>query len=327
MARIVLFQRGALSGALIAVLTLPAPARPARAAVSWDLTADWSDTANPNGPWSYRHGAELLPHVDRWEHAVSYFLGPQPAWAREEIGTSRIPSFFRSSAPVADAHDYEPGDVVCHTQDEANGIGSGPAGIVWRSPVDGTVDVSGAVWMGRDIGRSNHWSLWLNDVKLTEGDIASGDPYSRAAPFDFDAGTGGAAALSSLGVRFGDVLKLLLERTSLYGDFVGVRMHVSFTSALDAPAGAAAGEPWLAPPFPNPTAGRANVRFRLAKAGPVRLTVLDLAGRERARLEDRALPAGEHTSVWQVSVPDGVYFLRLRVGDRSVDRRVVVLRH
>ena len=29
-----------------------AVARPASAGVTYDLAADWSDTVNPNGPWS-----------------------------------------------------------------------------------------------------------------------------------------------------------------------------------------------------------------------------------------------------------------------------------
>jgi hypothetical protein len=64
----------------------------------------------------------------------------------------------------------------------------GLANVTWTSPINGVVDISGAVWMGRDIGRANDWRLYLNGGLLTGGSIWSGDPYSRASPFTFESG-------------------------------------------------------------------------------------------------------------------------------------------
>jgi hypothetical protein len=208
-------------------------ARDAAAAV-YDLADDWSDAANPNGVWSYREGELALPHVSSWEPGA--FTGDQPGWARSGISTSRIPFWFKSSAtPTFPSTDWQPGDVVVHSRDDANGVGTGEANVVWTSPVAARVDVTGSAWMARDIGRSNAWSLWHNGTLLTGGTVSSGDAYSRASPFDFAAGSGGAAALSQIDVSPGDQLVVRLERTSQYGDFVGVNLTVTTTPVPQVP--------------------------------------------------------------------------------------------
>jgi hypothetical protein len=87
--------------------------------------------------------------------------------------------------------------------------------------------------MGRDIGRGNHWTLAKNGVVLTGGDIFSGDAYSRASPFDFGSGSGGPSVLTNVFVLPGDIIKLQLEKTSQYGDYIGV--HFKVTASLSPP--------------------------------------------------------------------------------------------
>src|SRR5262245_30161373 len=110
-----------------------------RALPVYNLTTDWSDVANSNGVWSYRQGTTLLPHVSAWQGLSGDFTTAQPAWARFETGTSNLPCFFSSSGTVAIAHDWLAGDVICHTTDTINGVGSGTANIVWSSPLTGTI--------------------------------------------------------------------------------------------------------------------------------------------------------------------------------------------
>lgn len=80
--------------------------------------------------------------------------------------------------------------------------------------------------MGRDISRSNHWALYKNDVLLSEGDIATGDPHSRGAPFRFTAGSAGTDTVTNVPVAVGDVIRLALVRTSWDSDFVGVDLRI-----------------------------------------------------------------------------------------------------
>jgi hypothetical protein len=191
-----------------------------------DLRADWTDLQNPNGAWSYDEGNNPLPHVPSWQGVQGGWSVPQPGWARSSDGNNRLPFFFRSNGSETFVHDWVVGDVVIHTTDDINGVGNGNASVIYTSPDIGLATVSGAVWMGRDIGRSNHWTLYAGGVALSDGAIASGDQYDRANPFNLASGSGGPAALINIRVCRGDVIRLELVRTSPEGDFVGVTISV-----------------------------------------------------------------------------------------------------
>ncbi len=83
----------------------------------------------------------------------------------------------------------------------------------------------------------------------------------------------------------------------------------------------------LAPPAPNPTAGAVRLRFATPAAGPVRLTVHDVLGREVVVLVDDERPAGPHVETWNVrGVASGVYVVRLEAGGAVQSRPLVVTR-
>jgi len=124
-------------------------------------------------------------------------------------------------------HDWLAGDVIVHTTDSASGAGAGPANLVWTSPFSGTVNISGAVWLARDIGRSATWTLWVNTTPITGGSLSSGDPYSRAVPFNFGSGSGGPSALNNISVSVGSTIKLEFVTTSTYGDYTGVNFTIT----------------------------------------------------------------------------------------------------
>jgi hypothetical protein len=201
---------------------------PSKAATSYDLRTDWSDNSNPNGVWSYRAGNVVLPHVANW--TLDTFSSPQGGWGNGES----IPFWFRSSAtPLSTAHDWQLGDVVVHTQDNNNGLGNGPANVVWTSPSAATVSIAGGVWEGREIAdlggglRGNTWSLYLDNTLLSSGVVRGGDPYSRTNPFTFDLGSGGPGVLQNLRVGAGDQIRLELDRTGIEGDYVGVSLGIT----------------------------------------------------------------------------------------------------
>lgn len=83
---------------------------------------------------------------------------------------------------------------------------------------------------------------------------------------------------------------------------------------------------------PNPFSSRAAIRFELSGAASVNLSVFDVAGRRVTTLVDGTLPPGDHRASWdgrdaqgQPSV-GGVYFFRLRAGDRTLAREVTRVR-
>lgn len=83
----------------------------------------------------------------------------------------------------------------------------------------------------------------------------------------------------------------------------------------------------LAAVAPNPTRGAATVRFTLAAPGAVRLSVVDVLGREVAVLADAPHLAGTHAVPFDVSrLAAGTYVVRLRAADAVLARRLTVAR-
>ncbi len=83
----------------------------------------------------------------------------------------------------------------------------------------------------------------------------------------------------------------------------------------------------------NPFRDGAELRFRIPVAGPVKLTVADISGREIATVLARDLPAGEHSVRWDgrldggAAAPNGIYFFRLTTaGGLTECRRGVLIR-
>ncbi len=67
--------------------------------------------------------------------------------------------------------------------------------------------------------------------------------------------------------------------------------------------------------YPNPTRQRATIRYDLEVAGPVRLAVYDVLGREVAVLVDAIREAGVHEAMFDAAgLPAGLYGYRLTAG-------------
>ena len=82
----------------------------------------------------------------------------------------------------------------------------------------------------------------------------------------------------------------------------------------------------LEPVAPNPSSGSARVAFALPEAGSIRLTVVDVRGREVAVLADGPRAAGRHETRLGSALAAGVYVVRLEAGGAVVTRQAVVVR-
>ena len=82
----------------------------------------------------------------------------------------------------------------------------------------------------------------------------------------------------------------------------------------------------LRPVAPNPSSGGARVAFAVAEAGPVRLTVVDVRGREVAVLVDGERAAGAHEARLDGGLAPGVYVVRLEAAGRVLTQRAAVVR-
>ncbi|MBI5837463.1 MAG: hypothetical protein HZB25_09480 [Candidatus Eisenbacteria bacterium] len=105
------------------------------------------------------------------------------------------------------------------------------------------------------------------------------------------------------------------------------RLRWSLVAVGDAPAP----ETRLQRPWPSPARGGVRLGFSLARAGQVRISVFDVAGRLLARPVDGARPSGAHEVRWdgrgpgRGPVPAGVYFVRAELpGVTQVERFVLL---
>jgi hypothetical protein len=83
---------------------------------------------------------------------------------------------------------------------------------------------------------------------------------------------------------------------------------------------------------PNPFNPTTTIRFSIPMAGPLALTVHDVAGRLVATIADGVYQPGEFSAVWdgkddaRASAPSGIYFARLHAGEYVAVRKMVLLR-
>jgi hypothetical protein len=69
----------------------PTPA----ATTTYSLDGNWSDSANPNGAWTYRQGSFALPNVPNFDFAGSVAMKAQPAWAPSNDAGDDLPPWFK----------------------------------------------------------------------------------------------------------------------------------------------------------------------------------------------------------------------------------------
>jgi hypothetical protein len=84
--------------------------------------------------------------------------------------------------------------------------------------------------------------------------------------------------------------------------------------------------------WPNPFRTSTQLGFSIPRAGHVRLTVFDVAGRAVRNLADGEMSAGRHEITWDgtddghCSLNNGVYFFRLDRAGKSLQQRTILLR-
>jgi len=105
-----------------------------------------------------------------------------------------------------------------------------------------------------------------------------------------------------------------------------------YDPGVNAVAGAAPAEFALSRVSPNPTAGRFGAEFAVPHAASIRLSLIDLQGREVRVLASGTYAAGRYRANWDGRLasggvaPTGVYFVRLRTPGKDFVTRVAVAR-
>ena len=75
--------------------------------------------------------------------------------------------------------------------------------------------------------------------------------------------------------------------------------------------------------YPNPSSSTTYVDFNTTVGGAVKIEVTDAQGRLCTTFQDE-LPAGDHQYTMSPDLSEGVYFVRLMFGDRSVTKKVII---
>lgn len=98
------------------------------------------------------------------------------------------------------------------------------------------------------------------------------------------------------------------------------------TAVGDAPAAAFA----LSGVLPNPASRLARIEYTVGRTSDVRLSILDVAGREVVSLVDGVRSAGQHSAAWDTRrsgkrVSPGIYFARFETTAGSWTRRFALV--
>ena len=172
------------------------------------------------------------------------------------------------------------------------------------------------------------------DATLTytlEGGAGPGSPFLSLPDGEQTLASGGDAPVNILvspdGAAVGTYLAEIVVRSNDRNVVSAViPVTISVTAAV-AGEDTAADTFALRAPAPNPAAGRTQVEYQTAQAGPVRLTVLDALGREVAVVVDEQQGAGAHEAWLPLdTLPSGVYVVRLRAGEREATQQLTVVR-
>ncbi|MES2195761.1 MAG: PEPxxWA-CTERM sorting domain-containing protein [Pseudomonadota bacterium] len=200
-------------------------------AVTYNLSTDWSNSANPNGVWSYVYGGgTLVPHQPA-ASANGNPLVPATAGGYFSTGSDlnqNTPDVLRAavngSAAGGTNSDFLVGDIVIHSVNDGSTLS-----IRWTAPSSGQIDVDALVWYAHSsVARSNTVSLLLDGVSLSGPATVSNTSYKNRDE--------GVAFGDNRSVDAGDILELVFAKSAgqQFGSLNGLSFEVDFTPTIAA---------------------------------------------------------------------------------------------
>jgi hypothetical protein len=200
---------------------------------TYSLNANWSNTANPNGVWSYNQNASPIT-------TFQTFWWGQPGWGYLWLGDGCI---MKGSSypegmldpwgnPLQPPHDWRSGDVVLHALSIPYGGDTTFVNITWTAPADGRIDISGRAWDAvifpdRDVS----WSLIVGGEIVAQRSSVRGI-FRKDKEAKFSENQVAGHSLTHIRVTQGEVVEFRVSTSTYYGHFVGVEELVRFTPEL-----------------------------------------------------------------------------------------------
>jgi hypothetical protein len=188
---------------IIAALASFLPVASNAATLVYDLKADWSDTQNPNGAWSFHDYTGALLSNDPFPWAYS---------------CETLEAIARASEAIVVPGTLELGDIFVRP-------GSCGVTVRWTAPAKGTINVSGNLW-----GCHADWTVTHSGSALSGGSAIA---VTRSAPYAFSSGSGGASALQNIAVQAGDQIEIGFTSFVRCFDFDGVGLNFTITLTTD----------------------------------------------------------------------------------------------
>ena len=136
----------------------------------------------------------------------------------------------------------------------------------------------------------------------------------------------------------GNVYSLAVSGGTLYAggifNTIGGQVHPRIAAISSGQTVSVGGDPGIMEGAltvaPNPTGGAMQIKYAVARAGRVRLELLDVSGRVQATLSDRIQEPGRYVAAWDGAgrrerLSPGLYFLRLMAPDQVNVRKLAVV--
>lgn len=222
-------MRSVITAACLAIGALVGA--PAAQAATYDLTSDYSDSANPNGAWTYVYGGSALAHQAAPAANGNHLIPAIPGggfFANGADLNQNTPFMLKaavngSSAGLTDS-DFLAGDILIHSPNDDNN----DLTIQWTAPTAGTVsDLSASAWYAHsNVARSNDVTLSLVAAVTTLIDSATISSTTHAGRSDAATFAGGGP----FAVNAGDLITLSFLKTAgqQFGSLAGVAMSLNF---------------------------------------------------------------------------------------------------
>jgi hypothetical protein len=199
---------------------------------------------------------------------------------------------------------------------------TGPATLLPGAVGSYTVNVTDAVGTtgGVDIAASaGTLSTASSGLKVLSGEIVHSSPRPVPSTYTF-------AFMAPPGAGI-----VTLAATAKGTDFTAWNNAPNFTITVTA-ATAVKPDPLSAPTvfeleqnYPNPFNPTTNIRFSIPETQHATLAIFDLQGREIALLVNSTLVPGTYSATWDAkNVPSGVYFYRLKAGNFTMTKKLLV---
>ena len=206
----------------VAACGLPAAAQ----AVTYNLAADFSNAANPNGVWSFTQGATLLAHQAQPSDgntlnpaAGNGFYGVGPTFSTAPF-VIKVTQNGAATSPYNNG-DFLAGDVIAHATNPGAG---GPFFINWTAPSAGTINLSSAVWYAHSpVVRSDDISAILGSTVL--GTVTVNNSITRTNAIT-------SLSATNLAVTAGQVLAFRITASAgqTFGSLAGISETIDFTA-------------------------------------------------------------------------------------------------